>query len=49
VSGRRAEIGGHPHEWFVGPREVIVLEHNADGTSCIAAEGERPPATRARP
>jgi hypothetical protein len=49
VSRRRADIGGQTHEWFVGPREVIVLEHGADGTSCIAAEGEWPPAVQARP
>ena len=50
VSRRRAESGGEKHEWFVGPREVIVLQHNADGTSCIAAEGEWPPPTiQARP
>ena len=49
ISRRRAEIGGKPHEWFMGPGEVIVLEHNADGTSCIAAEGAWPPAIQARP
>jgi hypothetical protein len=49
VSRRREEIGEQTHEWFVGPREVIVLEHNADGTSCVAAEGEWPPRIQARP
>ena len=49
VSRRRTESGAEKHEWFVGPREVIVLQHNADGTSCIAAEGEWPPRTQARP
>jgi hypothetical protein len=49
VSRRRAEIMGRTHEWFVGPFEVIVLEHNADGTSCIAAEGPWPPPVQARP
>src|SRR5262245_39983864 len=43
TSRRLDERTGQKHEWFVGPREVIVLEHNADGTSCIAAEGEWPP------
>jgi hypothetical protein len=45
VSRRRTESAEATHEWFVGPREVIVLQHNADGTSCIAAEGEWPPPT----
>jgi hypothetical protein len=49
VSRRRTEYKGQTHEWFVGPREVIVLEHNANGTSCIAAESEWPPAIQARP
>jgi hypothetical protein len=49
VSRRRSEVAGQTHEWFVGPREAIVLEHNADGTSCIAAEGEGPPPIQARP
>jgi hypothetical protein len=49
VSRRRTENRGQTHEWFVGPREVIVLQHNADGSSCIAAEGEWPPAIQARP
>src|SRR5262245_54631838 len=25
VSRRRSTVDGHEHEWFVGPREVIVL------------------------
>jgi hypothetical protein len=49
VSRRRAEIRGQTHEWFVGPREVIVLQHNVDGTSCIAAESEWQPPIQATP
>jgi hypothetical protein len=27
------------YEWFATHQEIIVLQHNDDGTSCIAAEG----------
>jgi hypothetical protein len=50
VSRGRSEKAEATYEWFVGPREVIVLQHNQNGTSCIAAEAELlPPTARAKP
>lgn len=43
VSKKRDQLEDRKtYEWFVAPLEIIVLQHNQDGTSCIAAEGPAP-------
>jgi hypothetical protein len=43
VSKKRDQLqDSKTYEWFATPREIIVLQHNQDGISCIAAEGPAP-------
>ncbi len=43
ISKRRDQMQDRKtYEWFATHQEIIVLQHNEDGTSCIAAEGPAP-------